>query len=407
MRTVDNHNRRSFVKIAALALAGFSMAFTACNSSGSEQAETDAVVSETETESESTSMVYIGTYAVADAPGIFLYRLNPGTGELTKVNSFGGGENPSYLALDSAGRHLYAVNETQEYEGQPGGAVSAFTVNQQNGELSLLNRVASKGGAPCYVAVDENTVLVANYVGGNVASFPVKDNGQLGEAASVLQHAGTGPNQQRQEAPHAHYIAPDPSGKFVYSVDLGADKVFGYRLEGSTLIPNEPAVAYASEAGSGPRHLAFHPNGKYAYLLHELNSTMTALAYNADSGAFTEIQTLPTLPEDFTGNNQPAAVKVSADGKYVYGSNRGHNSIVVYSVDENTGKLALVQHVSTGGDWPRDFAIDPSGSVLLVANERSNSITTFKIDKTTGKLTATGQEVEVSKPVNLVFRQEK
>jgi 6-phosphogluconolactonase len=179
------------------------------------------------------------------------------------------------------------------------------------------------------------------------------------------------------------------------------DKVLGYRLDPAqgTFTPNEPAVAFAAKPGSGPRHLAFHPNGKYAYLIHELNSTMTALAYNPEKGTFSELQTITTLPKDFEGDNYPAAVKVSPDGKFLYGSNRGHNSIVVYAIDENTGKLTPVQHQSTGGNWPRDFSIDQTGTILMVANERSNNIVTFKIDRTTGKLTPTGHEVQVQKPV--------
>lgn len=354
---------------------------------------------------ESGSTFYVGTYAAADSNSVFLYSLNTETGELEKLSSFKAGGNPSYLALDGTGEHLYAVNETGDYEGKNSGAVSSFSVAKEDGNLTFLNRQPSLGGAPCYVAVQKeaNTVLVANYTGGNVAALPVQENGELGQP-NVVQHQGTGPNQDRQEAPHAHYISPSPDGRYSFAVDLGADKVFGYKVEAGKLEPNNPAVAYAAKAGSGPRHMAFHPEGQFAFLLHELNSTMTSLAYNADKGTFSEIQTITTLPADFKENNQPAAVKVSPDGKFLYGSNRGHNSLVVYSIDGNTGKLSLVQHVSTGGDWPRDFTIDPSGNILLVANERSNSITTFKVDKATGKLTATGYEAQVHKPVNILFR---
>ncbi|AKD05489.1 hypothetical protein PKOR_03550 [Pontibacter korlensis] len=379
----------------------FSLALAGCNTSGEQQETATATTSEPETMN--TALVYVGTYADPDAESIFLYSLNSETGELTRVSGFKAGANPSYLALDNTGKHLYAVNETTEYEGEQSGAVSAFTVGEENKSLTLLNKISSKGGAPCYISLFDNTVLVANYMGGNVVALPVLEDGKLGEATSV-QHKGTGLNKQRQEAPHAHYIAPSPDGKYSFAIDLGADKVFGYKVENGKLVKNDPFVAYASEAGSGPRHLAFHPNGEYAFLLHELNSTMTALAYDAAKGTFTEIQTLPTLPADFKENNQPAAVKVSPDGKFLYGSNRGHNSIVVYAIEEGTGKLTLVQHVSTGGDWPRDFTIDPTGNVLLIANERSNNITTFKVDKATGKLTATGHEAQVHKPVNLVFK---
>ncbi|CAM3592434.1 lactonase family protein [Pontibacter korlensis] len=401
MIKLPNLIRQKLVSRTALGLTIFSLALAGCNTSGEQQETATATTSEPETMN--TALVYVGTYADPDAESIFLYSLNSETGELTRVSGFKAGANPSYLALDNTGKHLYAVNETTEYEGEQSGAVSAFTVGEENKSLTLLNKISSKGGAPCYISLFDNTVLVANYMGGNVVALPVLEDGKLGEATSV-QHKGTGLNKQRQEAPHAHYIAPSPDGKYSFAIDLGADKVFGYKVENGKLVKNDPFVAYASEAGSGPRHLAFHPNGEYAFLLHELNSTMTALAYDAAKGTFTEIQTLPTLPADFKENNQPAAVKVSPDGKFLYGSNRGHNSIVVYAIEEGTGKLTLVQHVSTGGDWPRDFTIDPTGNVLLIANERSNNITTFKVDKATGKLTATGHEAQVHKPVNLVFK---
>ncbi|PRY10357.1 6-phosphogluconolactonase [Pontibacter ummariensis] len=400
----NNSKSHPLVKAAAFGLASLSLAFSACTSTGTENAA-DAVTSESEEQNLATSMVYVGTYADPEAESIFLYRLNPETGELTRESATKGGPNPSFLALDEERRYLYAVNEIGDYQGQNSGAVSAFAVDPQTGALTLLNRVPSKGGSPAHTTVDgENkTVLVANYMGGNVAAFPIQENGQLGEASSVQQHEGAGPNKQRQEAPHAHYIAPDPQNKYVLAVDLGTDKVYSYRLnpDKAELTPNDPAVAYTTEPGAGPRHLTFHPNGRYAYLINELNSTMVALAYDADKGTFTEIETVPTIPADFKENNQTAEVKVSADGKYLYGSNRGHNSIVVYAIDENTGKLTQVQLVSTGGDWPRDFSIDPTGNILMVANERSNNITTFKIDKATGKLTPTGYEAEVHKPVNV------
>ena len=380
------------------------MALSACNSSTSDTAATDeAATTENETATEATSMVYVGTYADADSESIFLYQLNPETGELTRVSAFKGGENPSFLALNEQRNYLYAVNETGNFEGQKSGAVSAFSVDQQNGNLTLLNQVSSQGGSPCYISLGDGgkTVLVANYMGGNVASFPIQENGQLAAAATVDQHKGTGPNKSRQEAAHAHFIAPSPDNKYAYSVDLGVDKIYSYRVNSGngTMTPAEPAVAFTAAPGAGPRQMAFHPNGKYAFVINEINSTMTALAYNSADGTFTEVQTLPTIPADFKENNQPAAVRVSPDGKFVYGSNRGHNSIVVYSVDENTGKMTHVENVPCGGDWPRDMTVDLTGNLLLVANERSNSIAAFKIDKATGKLTDTGHTSEVNKPV--------
>ncbi|OKL42122.1 lactonase family protein [Pontibacter flavimaris] len=395
-----NLNPRKLVHKPVLAFAVV-LALAGCNQTAEQQGTVATETSEPETMK--TTMFYVGTYAKPDAESIYLYSLDPETGELTREKGFKAGENPSYLALNDAGKYLYAVNETQEFEGKKSGAVSAFEIAGDGKELKLLNQMPSEGGAPCYIAIADNTVLVANYSGGNVAALPLQDNGQLGQPNAV-QHKGAGPNQERQEGPHAHYIAPAPDGTYTFAVDLGADKVFGYKVQDGKLVQHTPAVAYTSEPGSGPRHMAFHPNGQYAYLLHELNATMTALAYDAGKGTFSEIQTITTSPADFDGNNYPAAVKVSPDGKFLYGSNRGHNSIVVYAIEEGTGKMELVQHMSTGGDWPRDFVIDPTGNILLVANERSNNITSFKIDKATGKLTATGHEAQVQKPVNIVFK---
>ncbi|RDV13273.1 lactonase family protein [Pontibacter diazotrophicus] len=405
MNYLHNHARRNFVKVAAVGFMSLSMTFSSCTSSESDSAASEETAAGNQTQNTETSMVYVGTYADPENESIFLYQLNPETGELSRVSGFKGGANPSFLTLDEQQNYLYAVNETMDYQGQNSGAVSAFSVDQQTGNLTLLNQVASKGGAPCYISVgdDGKTVLVANYMGGNVAAFPIQENGTLAEAASVEQHEGAGPNKDRQEAAHAHYVAPGPDNRYVYAVDLGVDKIYGYRLnaEGSALEPTEPAVAFAAEPGAGPRQMAFHPNGQYAYVINELNSTMTALAYNSGNGALSEIQTLSTLPADFNGDNYPAAVRVSPNGQYLYGSNRGHNSIVVYKIDKSTGKLTHVETVSSGGDWPRDFTIDLTGNVLLVANERSNNIVSFKIDKDTGKLTATGHEAEVHKPVSL------
>ena len=406
MKRFHNHAQRNFVKVAALGAVSLSMVFSSCNSSEQQdKVASGETTAENQTQDTETSMVYVGTYADPENESIFLYRLNPETGELSRVSGFKGGANPSFLTLDEQRNHLYAVNETMDYQGQNSGAVSAFSVDQQTGNLTFLNQVPSKGGAPCYISIGDGgkTVLVANYMGGNVAAFPIQENGALAEAADVEQHKGTGPNKDRQEAAHAHYMAPSPDHRYVYAVDLGVDKIYGYRLnsQNNTLEPTEPAVAFAAKPGAGPRQMAFHPNGQYAYVINELNSTMTALAYNNGNGSFSEIQTVPTLPADFKENNQPAAVRVSPDGKFLYGSNRGHNSIVVYSIDESTGKLAHLQTVPSGGDWPRDFSIDLTGNVLLVANERSNNIVAFKLDKATGKLTATGHEAEVHKPVNV------
>ncbi|WP_205504481.1 lactonase family protein [Rufibacter psychrotolerans] len=346
-------------------------------------------------------MVYVGTYAKPDAESIFAYKLNEETGELTRVLGVKGGENPSFLTLSADRKHLYAVNETTEYQGQKSGAVSAFAIDQQTGNLTFLNQQPSLGGAPCYISLDhQNKVaLVANYVGGNVAAFPLQADGSLSASSDMDQHQGKGPRKQ-QDAAHAHCIIPDPDNEYALAVDLGIDQIVSYKLDKSAgKLERQAQPAFATKAGAGPRHLTFHPNKRFAYVINELNATMTSLMYNAGNGTFTEVETVPTIPSDYTGENACADVHVSADGKFLYGSNRGHNSIVVFAIDQNTNKLTLVQHVSVQGNWPRNFGLSPSGKTLLVANQRSNNITTYKVDLQSGKLTFTGHSAQVPSPV--------
>ncbi|WP_192821893.1 lactonase family protein [Rufibacter sp. LB8] len=345
-------------------------------------------------------LVYVGTYAKADAESIFAYHLNEETGQLTKAFGVKGGENPSFLALSEDRKHLYAVNETTEFQGQKTGAVRVFSIDQKTGNLTFLNQQLSLGGAPCYISLDSrnNLALVANYVGGNVTAYPV-NGGELANSLGAQQHKGSGPKKQ-QEGPHAHCIIPDPAHKFALAVDLGIDQVVAYEiLPEMGELRRQPTPAFETPKGAGPRHLTFHPNGKLAFLINELNSTLVSLSYNPTKGTFTENQTVSTLPSDFKGESFCADVHVSKDGRFVYGSNRGHNSLVVFKIDEATGKMTLVQHVSVEGNWPRNFGFSPSGKALLVANQRSGTITTFKVDTKTGKLTYTGNSLEVPSPV--------
>jgi 6-phosphogluconolactonase len=397
------HRHRHYGKVF---FAGIAIFLASCQAPQAEKGETEDSAAAQSDENTTTAMVYVGTYAKPDQESIWLYRLNTETGELEQVLGVKAGENPSYLTLDKERRYLYAVNETGDYEGKNSGAVTAFAINPQTGDLSLLNKLPSYGGAPCHIALDEpgSTVMVANYMGGNVVAYPVQKDGGLGEQPIVHPpNSGSGPNKERQDAAHAHYIGPSPDGRFAFSVDLGTDEILRYNLnsERAAVTSNNKTVAFAAKPGAGPRHMVFHPSGNYAYVINELNSTMTALAYNEAAGTFSELQTTSTLPADYKGDNSCAAVKVSADGKFLYGSNRGHNSIVVYAIDSETGKLTLVQHQDTGGDWPRDFTLDLTGNVMLVANERSNSIVSFKVDKATGNLAPIGHEVKVHKPVCL------
>lgn len=389
--SLSDTSRRNFLKKTSLGLAGLPLLIQACASGKTGQ------------NMASSYFVYVGTYAKPDQESIFGYRLNPATGELTRELAFKGGENPSYLTLTSKKNLLYAVNEIGNYNNTKSGAVSAFSVDTKSGQLTLLNQQATEGGSPCYVSLDktEKVALVANYGGGNVVSYPVQENGSLRKAVGNEQHQGNSMST-RQSGPHAHCILPDPKNNYILAVDLGLDQVLGYRLDPNNgKLSRAAQPAFQTKPGAGPRHLTFHPNGKLAFLICELNSTMIALDYNETQGTFTEIQTLSTLPADFTGESFCADVHVSPDGKFLYGSNRGHNSVVVYAINPDTGQLTLVQHVSTQGNWPRNFAIDPSGRILLVANERSDNIFTYRIDQNTGQLTASGFSAQVPKPVCL------
>jgi 6-phosphogluconolactonase len=351
-------------------------------------------------------LVYVGTYTTGKSEGIYLYRFDLSSGRLKHVATTSHVVNPSFLTLAPSRRYLYAVNEVQEFAGKKSGAVSAFAVDQKTGALRLLNQQPSLGADPCYVNVDANGgfVLVANYTGGNVAVFPVERDGSLGEATDMKQYRGSSANHERQEGPHAHFIALDPTNRFAYSCDLGTDKIMIYRFDARNgkLLPNEQPWMQV-KPGTGPRHLAFHPSDKYVFVLNELHSTVTAFTRDPEKGSLKELQTLTTLPQDFTGTNTGADIHVSPDGRFLYGSNRGHDSIAIFTIDPRNRTLNTVGNESTRGMTPRNFAIDPSGAFLLVANQKSDNIVVFRIDQRTGRLTSTGHIVEVPSPVCLKF----
>lgn len=347
--------------------------------------------------------LFIGTYTSGTSEGIYVYRMNSQTGELKMFSSIKS-ENPSFLALDRTKRFLYAVNEVKEFEGKPGGAVSAYAIDEKR-NLTFINQQPSMGADPCHLTVDRKrtSLLVANYTGGNVALLPILKNGTLGPASDVKQHEGSGPREQ-QKGPHAHCIILDASERHALAADLGADKVMIYQFDPTTrkLQPGKQRFA-ALQAGAGPRHLTLHPNGRYAYVINELDSTMTTLKYNATTGTLTTVDTVSTLPAGFSDASYCADVHVSSSGRFLYGSNRGHNSIVVFAIDAHTGKPTLVEHVSTEGKWPRNFVIDPTGGFLLVANQHTNNVVVFRIDAKTGRLTRSGETAEVPIPVCLKF----
>ncbi|MBN1582683.1 MAG: lactonase family protein [Anaerolineae bacterium] len=348
--------------------------------------------------------VYVGTYTTKASEGIYVYRLDLPSGALTLGSVTTGIDNPSFLTLHPQGRYLYAVSEISDFNGQPSGGISAFAVDPQTGKLTFLNQQPSCGKGPCYLSVDHTGkyVLVANYVGGNAAILPIEDNGRLGAASDVVQHHGSGTDPRRQKGPHAHSITVDPSNRRAIVADLGLDKLMVYQLDlvQGRLEPNKTPWAQL-HAGAGPRHLAFYPGTKYAYVINELDSTMTGFAYDQTSGAFETLQTVSTLPQDFEGISYCADVHISPSGHFVYGSNRGHDSIVVFQIDQDTGKLDYVDHTPTLGKTPRNFCITPSGEWLLVANQDTDTVVTFRINQQTGKLLPTGQIADVPTPVCL------
>ena len=389
----QNPSRRDFAKKTVMAAVGAGLLNSASRS-------------RFHTVSSQSALVYVGTYTSGDSQGIYILSLDYASGELRSVETINGVTNPSYLALNHHRNYLYAVNEETEFQGKKSGAVSAFAIDKNTGSLKFLNKQATLGGAPCYVSVSINDkyILVANYVGGNVSVFPVMSDGSLGASIDVEQHTGKSVNPDRQEGPHAHCIVLDPSGRFAYSCDLGTDKIMIYRFDsasGNLTHANQPFVA--SKPGSGPRHLTLHTNGLYAYVINELDCTVSVLAVDKSTGALKEIQNLPTLPSDFKSQNTSADIHVSPNGKFLYCSNRGFDGITAFKIDEKSGKLEFLSRQSTMGKTPRNFVIDPTGKFLLVANQTSNSIVTFRIDPATGTLTPTGHSATIPTPVCLKF----
>ncbi len=354
--------------------------------------------------------IYVGTYTSPQtgSKGIYLFELDTQTEALEARGLVSEVASPSFLAVHPHRRFLYAVGEIMEFQGKKAGAVSAFLINHDTGKLTLLNQQPSGGQGPCHVTVEPGgkCVLVANYTSGTVAALPIDNNGRLEAPKSVIQHQGSGPNTRRQASPHAHSINVDPAGRFALAPDLGADKVFIYRFDASagTLVANDPPAAKPAP-GSGPRHFAFHPAGRFAYVINELASTVTAFTYDAAHGALSEIQTISTLPAGFSEPSFTADIHVHPSGKFLYGSNRGHDSLAIFSIDRETGRLTPIGHQSTRGKWPRNFAIDPSGRWLLAANQNSNSLVLFRIDPQTGLLTPTGTIAEVPSPSCVQFVQ--
>lgn len=351
-------------------------------------------------------LVFVGTYTTkTESKGIYAFEFDADTGKLTPKGVAAETPDPSWVALHPSGKYLYAANEAGKAS-----AVSAFAVEAKSGKLTLLNQIPSAGEDPCHLSFDKTGkyLLVANYSSGTSAVFPILADGRLGEHTAMEKDQGaTGPNKERQEAPHAHWIETSPDNRFALVADLGLDEVLVYKFDATSgaLTPNEPAFARL-KAGSGPRHAVFHPNGKFVFAANELSSTATSFAYDAKKGTLKEMGTASTLPPGFSGRNDVAEVAVHPNGKFLYVSNRGNDSVAILSIDPGNRTLAPAGNIPTGGKEPRHFAIDPSGKYLLAEHQFSNSIVVFKIDAATGGLTPTGQVVEVPSPVAIAFLPE-
>jgi 6-phosphogluconolactonase len=353
-------------------------------------------------------LVYVGTYTTKQtSKGIYAYRFDSTTGQLTSIGLAAESTDPSFVAVHPNGKYLYAVNEVGDFNGMKSGAVSSFTIDRKSGTLKQLNQVSTHGAGPCFVSLDKTGrfVLVANYDGGSVATLAIQDDGSLSLVKGFVQHSGSGADKERQEGPHAHWIGVSPDNRFALVADLGLDDVMVYKFDEvhGGLTPNTPPYAEV-KPGTGPRHLAFHPNGKFVYLLTEMGSSVTTFAYSTQKGSLSPLQTVPALPKEYSGVREAAEIVVHPSGKFVYASNRGTaNSIAAYKVDANKGTLTPAGIFSTKGQIPRNFTIDPTGQFLLAANEDSGNIVVFKIDAATGALTPTGQVEEVPSPVCITF----
>jgi 6-phosphogluconolactonase len=347
--------------------------------------------------------VYFGTYTRGQnsSKGIYRSVLDSETGKLSNPVLVAEAKNPSFLEIHPNRKFLYAVSEV----GGSGG-VSAYAIDSRTGDLKLLNQQPSGGAGPCHVSLDHKgkNVLVANYGSGSASVIPIKSNGRLREPTGFVQHAGSSVNPRRQQGPHAHSINVSPDNRFAFVADLGTDKVMIYRLDikKGTIIKNNPPYAKL-KPGAGPRHFSFHPNGKYAYVINELDCTVTAFTYEPTSGALSDIQTITTLPKDFNGSNTCAEVRVHPSGKFLYGSNRGHDSIAVYRIDLANGKLTFVEHETIDIKTPRNFNIDPTGKFCLVANQGTDSVVVFQINQRTGALEPTGHKISIGRPVCVRF----
>ena len=336
-----------------------------------------------------TQPIKFGTGQILEGKGkgIYSFLLDMEKGVLEEEKLYPDILNPAYLTLNKTGNRVYAVNELKEYEGKASGAVSAFSFDPQSRSLKLLNMRATGGTDPCHITLDHNNthVYVSNFMSGSVCIFPILEDGSLDEASQFIQHEGSSVDKVRQTSPHAHSLVFDNSGRFAFVPDLGMDCLVAYKTNNSSTVLT-PVPSYNTEPGSGPRHSTFHPNGKYHYVINEMSCSISALSYDETTGTFKHLQTVPTVVEDFSGKNSCADIQIMPDGSFLYGSNRGHDSLVIYQIAPDTGLLSYIGFESSGGKIPRSFCIDPTGNFLLAANQDTDNIVVFRIDKETGKL---------------------
>jgi 6-phosphogluconolactonase len=355
--------------------------------------------------------VYFGTYTSKDSKSRGIYRgtLDRTSGALIGVELAAETADPSYLALSVDGKTLYAVNELMELGGERSGGVESFAIDPATRALTRKNQQPTGGGAPCHLALDRSgrALVVANYMGsaagGNTASYPLQPDGSIGPRATLFQHEGKGPDARRQEAPHAHATMLDPGGKRMFVCDLGTDRILAFTVSADGQLTLDETAGGRTTPGAGPRHIAFAPSGRFAYVNNELVSSVTVFAHDAGTGALTEVETLTTLPADYAGSKSTAQVLLTPDGRWLYVSNRGHDSLAIYGVDAQTGRLTVVGHQPTGGKTPRDFGIDPSGAFLLAANQGSDTVQVFRIDPASGRLAPVGTPVAMPRPVCVLF----
>ncbi len=375
------NTRRDFLRLAALAVPALPLLAQAPGVDGA-------------------YFVYIGTYTGPESKGIYLLRFHPATGVVTEPILAAETPNPTFLTVHPNGKFLYAVDEGER------GSVRAFEIEAGSGRLLALDQVPTQGSGPCYLSLDRagHSLLAANYDSGSVAAFPVKEDGRLGDASAFIQHRGSGADRARQAGPHAHWIEASPDNRFVLACDLGLDRILVYRFDAAkgTLTPNAPPYLKMTP-GSGPRHAAFTPDGRFVYLASEMASTVTAMAYDAKSGALRQLQIVSMLPAGFHGENTAAEIAVDAAGRFVYASNRGHDSIAIFAIDHATGKLTPVDRTPTQGKEPRNFRIDPTGRYLFAANQNSGDVVIFHVDAKSGRLTPSGGKFSVAKPVCVAF----